>query len=117
MQLTETISRRSYPKLRLTEKDKVTANQRLAMRVAPLGNKELVETQKVEYTPTFEGEEEKDPDYEPSSKDEMMDDNYGEYFIINNVIVSILPTEFDRVSEVSKKKDYILDEAFNEKPL
>ena len=33
-----------YPKLKKTEKEKAIANQRMAMRVAPLGNTELVAT-------------------------------------------------------------------------
>ena len=94
-----------YPKCRLTKEEKVIANQRFAVRVAPLGDTELVATQNVgynpttEYTPASEGEEE-EPDYEPSPEDGMVDvdDTYGEDFIINCGIVSILPTEFDRVS-------------------
>ena len=48
------VQKESYPRLRLTEKEKITANQRLAMRIAPLGDKEMVATQSVGYTPTLE---------------------------------------------------------------
>ena len=46
-----------------------------------------------EYTPTSEGEEEEEPEYEPSPEDDIVDDDYdyGEGFIINYGIVSILP--------------------------
>ena len=73
-----------------------------------------------EYTPTSEGKEEEEPDYEPFLEDDIAADDYdyGEDFIINYGIVSILPIEFDRVSEVSENEDdFTFDEADNEKPL
>ena len=84
----------------------------MAMRVAPLGNTELVATQNMEYTlvseytPTSEGKKEKELDYDPSLEDDMVDDDYdyGEDFIINYGIVLILPAEYNRVSEVSEEK-------------
>ena len=76
------------------------------MKESPLGNKDLVATQNVgytptpEYTPTSEGEKEEEPDYEPLPEDDMVDDDYGEDFSIHCGIVSILLSEYDRVSKV-----------------
>ena len=48
----------------------------------------------------------------------MVDDDYGEDFIINYGIVSILPAEYDRVSKVSEnEEDFTFDEADDEKPM
>ncbi|CAI8596325.1 unnamed protein product [Vicia faba] len=73
------VQKEFYPRSRLTEKERITANQILAMKVSPL--------------------EEEDPDYESLPEDDMVDDDYGEDFIIDCAIMSILPAKYDRVSE------------------
>ena len=48
----------------------------------------------------------------------MVEDNYGKDFIINYGIVLILPTEYDRVLEVSEnEEDFTIYEAADEKHL
>lgn len=66
-----------------------------------------------EYTPQFEEEEpqytsqpeDKEPEYTPQSDDGMVEDNFDDEskdeLQINGGIVSVLPVECDRVSEVS----------------
>lgn len=50
--------------------------------------------------------------------DDTNDDTYGEDFITNCGIVSVLPAEYDMVSEVSKAdEDFVPDEIVEDKPL
>ena len=50
--------------------------------------------------------------------DENKDDTYGDDFVINCGIVSMLPAEYDMVSEVSKiEGDFVPDETDGGKPL
>lgn len=69
-----------------------------------------------EYSPQSDEEE---PDYSPLSDEDFdddmyndtNDDTYGEDFVINCRIMSVLPAEYDMVSEVSEaSEDFILDE-------
>ena len=50
--------------------------------------------------------------------DETNDDIYGDDFIVNCGIVSVLPAEYDMVSEVSEtEEDFVPDEMVGKKPL
>lgn len=60
--------------------------------------------------------------YTPQSDDEMVDDNFDneseDDFQINCNIVSIIPMEYDRVSEVFElEENYIQDEVANQMPI
>ena len=82
------------------------------MRVPPLGSKEVVATQSVEYTPMVEDVNKEEEEYEPLPEneggnydpyvDDMVDDDYGEDFIINCGIVFVFPYELDEVSKCQK---------------
>ena len=70
--------------------------------------------------------DEGEPEYYPQSDEEFdediydntNDDTYGEDFIVNYGIVSVLPVEYDMVSEVSEiEDDFIPDEIVGGKPL
>ena len=117
------IQKRSYSKQKLSKKEKITTNHRLAIRITPLGNKEVVATQSANHALITGVEKEKE--YEPLPEDEedgydpieddMVDDDYGKNFIINAGIVFGLPVQFDRVSE--NKDEYVLNDAANGKTL
>lgn len=48
----------------------------------------------------------------------MYDDTYGEYFIVNCGIVSVLSAEYDMASDVSEANDdFVPDETAEDKPL
>lgn len=50
--------------------------------------------------------------------DDTNDNTYGEDFIVNCDIMSVLPKEYDMVSEVSEAdEDFVLDETAEDKPL
>lgn len=50
--------------------------------------------------------------------DETNEDTYGDDFVVNCGIISILPAEYDMVSEVSEtEEDFMPDEIFGGKPL
>ena len=50
--------------------------------------------------------------------DDTHDDTYGEDFVVNCGIVSILPAEYDMVSEVSEQEeDFVPNETTEDKPL
>ena len=50
--------------------------------------------------------------------DETNDDIYGDDFVVNCDIVSVLLTEYNMVSEVSEiEEDFVLDETVGGKPL
>lgn len=60
--------------------------------------------------------------YTPQSDDKMVDDNFDneseDDFQINCNIVSIIPIEYDRVSEVFEaEENYIQDGVANQKPI
>lgn len=66
--------------------------------------------------------EEKTSEYTPQPDDEIVEDNFDtkskDDILIAYGIVSVLPAEYDCVSEVSETdEDYIQDEAENQKPL
>lgn len=79
------------------------------------------------YSPQSDEEEpeyslQSDEEYNLSPNDDMYDDTnddtYGEDFIINHGIVSVFPTEYDMVSEVSEAdEDFIPDETVADKLL
>lgn len=82
------------------------------------------EEEKSDYTPL---PEEKEPEYTPAEGednfddymyDDGHDDTYGEDFIVNCGIVSVLPAEYDVVSEVSEtKEDFVSGEEDKDKLL
>lgn len=76
-----------------------------------------------EYSPQ---PEEGEPGYSPQSDEEFdedmydkyNDDIYGDDFIVNCGIISMLPSEYDMVSEVSETKgDFVPDKTDGGKPL
>lgn len=72
--------------------------------------------EETEYSPHY------DEEYNPSPDDDMYDDTnddtYGEDFIVNCGIVSVLPAEYDMMSEVSEAdEDFVPDQIAEDKSL
>lgn len=133
--------RKPYSK-KLSEEEKMIADQKLPMRVAHRAKDDSwARVTTLEYTPQSEEEapqythqtREEVPEYKPHSKDkeveytpqqdgEMVEDNFDieseKDLQINYDIVSVQPVEYDRISEVFEvEEDYIQDESVNQKPL
>lgn len=65
-----------------------------------------------------EGEPEYSPQFDKDMYDETNDDIYGDNFVVNCGIVSVLSAEYDMVSKVSKMEDdFMPDETVGGKPL
>lgn len=113
---------------------KIVATQIVAMTVDSTRKREVIATQNVECSSEIEvqqrseekskeGEpeyspqpEEEKPEYSPQSDeefdedmyDENNDDIYGDDFVVNCGIVSVLPAEYDMVYEVSETEGYFV---------
>lgn len=127
-----TEQKRSNPQKKWVEKEKIMVNQTVAMTVDTSGKSEVVTNQSAkrssaikeptipEYTPQSEEKldytplpEEKDPEYTPTDGeddfddymyDDGHDDTYGENFIVNCGIVSVLPAEYDVCRRYQKQR-------------
>lgn len=136
--------KKHIPKVLGLGQGKMVAKQKMAMIIDSTGKKAMVASQtvkcslEVEKQPRDEGESKKEePDYSPQLEqgepkysphsdeefdeymyDETNDDIYGDDFVVNCDIVSVLPVEYDMVSKVSKtEEDFVRDETVGGKPL
>lgn len=131
------------PQKKWVKKEKIKVNQTIAMTVDKVGKSSMVSNQNTkrssdnkkaavpEYTPQAEEKpdytplaEDKEPEYTPQEDeefddylyDENHDDTYGEDFVVNCGIVSVLPAAFDMVSEVSETEEEFVSTE-DDKPL
>lgn len=125
---------RQLPKGVWTKKGKIVSNQTITMIIDLVGRKRIVSSQSMKCSSQVENEKEpentlqpnvEEPEYSPQSNEEGLeyspqsdedmyedtnDDTYGEDFIVNYDIISVLHAEYDMVSEVSEAgEDFMLD--------
>lgn len=102
--------------MKITEEQKRVENEHLETRVV-LGKYKGV----AEITPKNTNNFERDPEYTLESDKELVKDNFNaksDELLIECGIVSFLPTEYDRVWEVSENdEDFVQEEAVDEKPV